>query len=657
MTERSRFWDGVATGDATEAPYDAPTEFAAVLRSLSGAASVTTNLGGVFDAELNELAVTGATSPVSVASGRALAYGNWYESDAAVNVAIPTPAASTRIDRIVLRKDWTAQTVRITRIAGVEGGAAPALVQIAGTTWDTPLAQASITTGGAITLTDQREFIPRANAAVHAHSSSIDGGDGPLTIADANYYSWLSANSPRMYRDAADVIAFKRTTNPQEARVYGTTTGPAYLSLRHSGSHSYVNSFVGDLNLQTAGVSRWIIDRTVFSIYPGTDNGYDLGDPTQRVRTGYFGTSTVLGANADANTRAHIINAASGQFRGITLQTAGAEVFFAGMDSANTYVIRRGGASNPITVSATSGITLSEFTDITAGGLRVKGQGTAPSADAGNVNSIGILSAGSNAGANDTYACFQIYKTNTFFGGFGFDPASAVGTIAGVVSTNADFSFRTGPGGVYRAFIDDSDSGTLVLGGNLKSANNVWIQSSATTRIGLIGSPTGNRDATFPDISGTVMLGFSKRKDADESVNNTTTLQNDDALVGPVKANTTYSFVIELPRIDEAVADMNLQVALDLPAGSVLNSWLVADGAIGAAAVYGQATVEMVAEATGYTINFSNAGAASCRARITGYFTVGGSDGNAQFQWAQGNPVVGNLTIQSGATFDALAVA
>lgn len=163
MTESSAPWDGTSTGDATLAAYDAPTEWAAYWRSVAGAGAIATNLGGVFRGELNQLHVTaaGAVSPASVNTGRALAYGTWYQADAAVSVAIPTPAVSTRIDRIVLRKSWAAQTVRVTRIAGVEGGGAPSLVQVAGTTWDTPLAQVSITTGAVVTVTDEREFLGR----------------------------------------------------------------------------------------------------------------------------------------------------------------------------------------------------------------------------------------------------------------------------------------------------------------------------------------------------------------------------------------------------------------------------------------------------------------------------------------------------------------
>src|SRR3990167_671738 len=159
MTETSRFWNGTTVGDASSAPYDGPTEFAQAEMALSGSV-VKTNKGGVWYDDLNKLAVTSpAANTLRVATGHAHVYGTWYENDANVDVTIATPSGATRIDRVVLRKDWNTQTVRVTLIAGTEGGGAPALTQSIGVTWDFPLAQASITTGGVITLTDQRVFL------------------------------------------------------------------------------------------------------------------------------------------------------------------------------------------------------------------------------------------------------------------------------------------------------------------------------------------------------------------------------------------------------------------------------------------------------------------------------------------------------------------
>ena len=149
MVEISRPWGGIALGDA--GPYT-DENWHEVWRSIMGSA----DNEGVAPDELNELVVTGAVSPMSVDTGRAFVHGTWYETDAAVSVAIASPAVSTRVDLVVLQKVWATQTVRVALHAGIEGAGAPALTQSDGVTWEIPLAQASITTGGAITLTDTR---------------------------------------------------------------------------------------------------------------------------------------------------------------------------------------------------------------------------------------------------------------------------------------------------------------------------------------------------------------------------------------------------------------------------------------------------------------------------------------------------------------------
>lgn len=200
MAETSRFWDGTITGDAVIAPYDAATEFAGVQRSLAGGGGVPTNVSGVFK-ELNNLyvAVAGGVSPASVATGRAIVDGTWYQSDTAVNVAIPTPGAATRIDRIVLRKDFAAQTVRVTRIAGVEGGGTPALVQVAGVTWDAPLAVASITTGGVVTVTNDAWILMLATVVplciVGYSSSNVIAPIDPVPW-DTDFSDFYSMHDP-----------------------------------------------------------------------------------------------------------------------------------------------------------------------------------------------------------------------------------------------------------------------------------------------------------------------------------------------------------------------------------------------------------------------------------------------------------------------------
>jgi hypothetical protein len=173
MTEYSMLWNGTSTGDAGAgswgAPYDFDTELASIFSALTGAEGVAGH-GGVFRDALNKYNPSFSANQVTIDTGLGLAYGNWHYNTAPLNIAIPT-AVGTRIDRIVLRKDWSAQTVRLTRIAGTVGAGAPALTQSLGGTWDVPLFQVTIVGSAPPTLSlDERVFLP-----VHGNQNGEGG--------------------------------------------------------------------------------------------------------------------------------------------------------------------------------------------------------------------------------------------------------------------------------------------------------------------------------------------------------------------------------------------------------------------------------------------------------------------------------------------------
>jgi hypothetical protein len=174
MAEKSIFWTTGSTGDGAS-PYT-QTDLIDFFRDMF--------VGEAFASEcvlpgiLGEFAVTPGSGKVTVAAGGAYLFGYPYVSTAGVDVTIPTPSANTRIDRVILRADWEARTVRIVRIAGVEGVDAPSIVQVAGTVYDVPLAQVSVTTGGAITITDQRGFV---HFSTLVGTINVDDGVIPAT--------------------------------------------------------------------------------------------------------------------------------------------------------------------------------------------------------------------------------------------------------------------------------------------------------------------------------------------------------------------------------------------------------------------------------------------------------------------------------------------
>lgn len=153
MTEKSIFWTTSGTGDGT-ADYTQ----AELIRWMRQTFLSDPTIEAVLHNYANELEVTGTSSPVQVDTGGAIVYGFPYWNTAAVNVPVPTPSSNARLDLIVLEADWTAQTVRITRVEGTEGGAAPTPTQLDGSIWQVILATLAVSTGGTIDVYDGREF-------------------------------------------------------------------------------------------------------------------------------------------------------------------------------------------------------------------------------------------------------------------------------------------------------------------------------------------------------------------------------------------------------------------------------------------------------------------------------------------------------------------
>lgn len=180
MAEFSLFWTTGGAGDGASAYTQAQLQ--AWLRRTFTTAPATE---GVLKNYANGLAVSGAATPLTVATGAAVADGFPYENDAAVSLAVPTPAVGTTGKRVVLRAAHAARTVRIALITSADGVSAfPALTQSAGVTWEISLATLSVTTGGVITVTDARSY---AHFNSQVATANID--DSSVTtpkIADAN---------------------------------------------------------------------------------------------------------------------------------------------------------------------------------------------------------------------------------------------------------------------------------------------------------------------------------------------------------------------------------------------------------------------------------------------------------------------------------------
>jgi hypothetical protein len=267
MAEDSRPWSGTVTGDAGPYPDDDWTDWWEAM-------SVADNtVECVLRDRLNELAVTGVATPVSVATGQAIVDGTYYENTSVVTVAIPTPAVATRVDLIVLDKDWVAQTVRIARVAGVEGAGAPAVTQVDGTTWEIALAEVSIDIGGSIVVTDVREFI---NLPIAVGFDDTDGDPENLADAAADGTSEFAARLDHVHPARADRIVFdERGADPaliaNAGQVYTKDDGAGHTELYYQDEAGNVEKLnaQGLVLIQEQVVSGGAVPDLTFTIPAG----------------------------------------------------------------------------------------------------------------------------------------------------------------------------------------------------------------------------------------------------------------------------------------------------------------------------------------------------------------------------------------------------
>jgi hypothetical protein len=311
MSESSFGWTTSNVGDGPSGGYSSATytTFQREMFTTNPAAeSVLYGIGG-------SLGVTGASSPVSVASGDAIVYGYPYRSDAATSVTIPTPTSATRIDRIVLRAVWSTQTVRITRIAGTEGGGTPALTQTANTTWDVPLANVSITTGGVITVSDQRTFVKDPGAygwftqalTVAGNFTAVSlltNNSGAANDVVATYLNGSMGSDATLGSLLMLIRGIPSATGAsRQGHIgFGDNSGMRDLYLNSNGAGAYGNVIVGANLTSLANITAAAlkIDSTAYLAFSGANpilnfdgNDFVLYNRTTNIYSFYIGGTVV----------------------------------------------------------------------------------------------------------------------------------------------------------------------------------------------------------------------------------------------------------------------------------------------------------------------------------------------------------------------------
>ena len=150
--ERSWFWGGTTQGDAAlPVPYGAPYSDDMFSDVYSYILTVDRATQGVFHSKragfTGDLDCTYDNNAATVATGIGICDGKVYTNDAAVTLNFPGDGTYYA----VLRKSWSAQTIRLVLVTSV--------TQTDGSTWDVPLHKFVRSGSVVISHDDQRNFV------------------------------------------------------------------------------------------------------------------------------------------------------------------------------------------------------------------------------------------------------------------------------------------------------------------------------------------------------------------------------------------------------------------------------------------------------------------------------------------------------------------
>jgi hypothetical protein len=265
MAEKSYWWTTGGAGDG--ASTYTRDDLAAVARILAACA----NYQGVAPGYLNQLSGSvPSANTVRINTGGAVVDGKPYYNNSTVDITIPSAVGTgnTRIDRIVLRADWTAQTVRIYRIAGTDAASpnAPAITQTSGSVYDIKLYQALVNTSGTVTLTDERDMaVPQVDASTVIIDSNKKLAVGAIGISNISDNAITNAKM----RDSAATSVIGRASGSSGDPADIAATADGQVLKRASGALTFAAIDASDLADGIISTTK-IADSAVSSAKIGT---------------------------------------------------------------------------------------------------------------------------------------------------------------------------------------------------------------------------------------------------------------------------------------------------------------------------------------------------------------------------------------------------
>lgn len=409
---------------------------------------------GVMRGVLNALAVSGTVTNVTVATGYGMVYGLWYKNDLAFTISVTTPTVSTRIDRIVLRANLTSATysgqvgytVKAVKITQAEGIGTPPAVTQSGSVWEIPIATVSITTGGAITVTDERTFLR-----------------SPVQLTGDNWTSTVSYTGALTLSAAAPELQFQETDQSANEKLWGVIVNGKVMGL---GVLSDDRSTRVNAILITRGTGATLTS---------------IGLAANTSVTGTFSTSgaaTLASASITAGATVGTTLAVSGATTMAALTTSGVASFTAG-----TLVVNGGATTNNGTMAITGAATLS--TSLSVGTTL---------AVTGNTTLSAALSAGASTLASASITGAATVGTTLAVTG----AATLSSTLA--VTSNATVGGTLGVTGAFTVTSTASiAAGTMVVNGGAVTVNGTLTVTGTITGPLASGSVDNSELANMAD--------------------------------------------------------------------------------------------------------------------------------------------------------------
>lgn len=153
-------------------------------------------------------------------------------------------------------------------------------------------------------------------------------------------------------------------------------------------------------------------------------------------------------------------------------------------------------------------------------------------------------------------------------------------------------------------------------------------------------------EASMMGAVDTALAGIRVRKTLDENVISSTVLQNDDALLAAVAANSSYW--VQLYLIYTSPAAAFLKIGWTAPASATFD-W-TANGLGSTVSAASAGVIERASLAIAGSQVIGCDGATAVVALVQGWLITAGTSGNLQFQWAQGTSTASNSTVKAGST-------